>query len=192
MRFRITTLLIGGDAGTLQEIMETPKKTIVGFGLTTIAPSGQFFSDKLINLGTNRWSFKPELGISQPLGRRWQLDFYSGVWLFTKNTSFYPGNAVRSQNPLGAFQAHISYNITPLLWIAFDATYYLGGKSSVDSTFNDDRRDNSRVGITLVVPTGKLSSLKLATSVGAVVRNGQDFTTLSLGWQKSWLKGFKK
>lgn len=191
LRLRFTTLLIGGNAGTLQEIRTAPKNTILGLGVNIVAPSGQFFSDKLINLGTNRWAFRPELALSQPLGKRWQADFYSGIWLFTKNNSFFPGSSLRSQKPMGAFQAHISYNITPLLWVAFDATYYLGGTSSVDGIYNDDRQENSRIGATIVIPTGKLSSLKLASSMGGIVRAGQDFTTLSLGWQKTWLKGFK-
>jgi hypothetical protein len=192
MRLRLTTLLIGGDAGTLQEIRTSSKKTILGLGINVVAPTGQFYSDKLINLGANRWAFRPELALSQPLGKRWQADFYSGIWLFTRNNSFFPGSSVRGQKPMGAFQAHISYNITPLLWVAFDATYYLGGTSSVDDIYNDDRQENSRVGVTLVIPTGKLSSLKLASSTGGIVRIGQDFTTISLGWQKTWLKGFKK
>lgn len=192
MRLRFSTLLIGGRAGTVQEIMQAPKKTILGFGLNIVAPTGQFFPDKLVNLGTNRWSFRPELGLSQPIGKRWLLDFYSGLWLFTTNNSFFPGSSVRSQQPMGAFQTHISYNIKPLLWIAFDATYYIGGTSSIDSVYKDDRQDNSRIGITAVVPTGKFSSLKFAASTGAIVRSGQDFNSFTLGWQKTWLKGVKK
>ncbi|WP_168171911.1 transporter [Algoriphagus sp. A40] len=192
MRFRFSTLLIGGKAGTVKEISQAPRKTILGFGLNIVAPTGQFFPEKLVNLGTNRWSFRPELGLSQPIGKRWLLDFYSGLWLFTNNNSFYPGSSVRSQEPMGTFQAHFSYNIKPLLWIAINTTYYLGGKSSIDSIYKDDRQDNSRIGITAVIPTGRFSSLKFAASTGAVVRVGQDFNSFTVGWQKTWLKGVKK
>jgi hypothetical protein len=186
-RFRFTMLLLGAPAAGLAEVVKAPKKTIIGFSLNVTAPTGQFFSDKLINLGTNRWAFRPELGISQPLGRRWLLDFYSGVWLFTTNNSFYPGTSSRSQEPMGAFQAHISYNITPRFWVAWNWTYYVGGTSSIDGIYNDDRQNNTRVGITAVMPVGKTNSLKFAVSTGAVVRVGQDFTTFSLGWQHSWI-----
>lgn len=191
-RLRFSTLLIGGKAGTLQEIVQAPKKTILGLGLNVVVPTGQFFSEKLINLGTNRWAFRPELALSQPLGERWLVDVYSGLWLFTNNNSFFPGTSVRSQEPMGAFQTHISYNINPILWVAFDATYYVGGRSSIDNTFRDDRQENSRLGITAVIPTGKTTSLKFAASTGAVVRIGQDFTTYSVGWQKTWIRGLKK
>ena len=188
MRLRLSVLLAGAPAQSLADFVKHPSnKTIVGVSLNVVAPTGQFFPDKLINLGTNRWAFRPELALSQPIGKGWLLDVYAGCWLFTNNNSFYPGNAVRTQDPMGAFQGHISYNFKPNLWIALTTTYYAGGESAVNETANDDRQSNMRVGLTAVVPTGKMSSLKLAASTGAIVRIGQDFTTLSIGWQRAWI-----
>jgi hypothetical protein len=185
-RLRFTVLLHGAPAVGLAEWVKAPKKTIVGLSLNVIAPTGEFFPSKLINLGTNRWSFRPELALSQPVGKRWLIDVYSGIWFFTNNDSFYPGNAVRTQQPMGAFQTHLSYNVTPRFWVAFNATYYVGGQSSINDLYNDDRVANARIGITAVMPVGKRNSLKLSASTGAVVRVGQDFSTLSIGWQRSW------
>jgi hypothetical protein len=158
----------------------------LGFSLNVVTPSGQYFPEKLINLGTSRWAFKPELALSKPLGRRWLIDFYTGIWLFTKNDSFYPGSSVRTQDPLGSFQGHISYNIQPLMWVAFDWTYYTGGRSSVDGVELNDRQSNSRVGGTLVLPVGKRHSVKFAFSTGAIIRSGADFTSISAGWQTTF------
>ncbi|MFD2203740.1 transporter [Shivajiella indica] len=192
MRLRYSVLVFGGEAATLEELRNAKRNTIIGTSINIIAPTGQFFEDKLINLGTNRWSFRPELAISHPIGKRWLADFYSGVWFFTANNSFFPGDVVRTQKPMGAFQAHLSYNINPLFWVALDGTFYAGGKSSLNNIVNDDRAENTRLGITAVVPTGKFSSLKFAFSTGVIVRLGQDFTTLTLGWQKSWVSGLNK
>lgn len=193
MRMRFSVLFLGAPAATIADMRKQPpaRKTILGASINVVAPTGQFFSDKLINLGANRWSFRPELAISQPLGKKFIFDLYTGVWLFTKNESFYPGKAVRSQEPMGTFQGHLSYNFNPLTWVAFNATYYTGGTSTIDQITKDDRQSNVRLGITAVVPTGKMSSLKLAASTGAVVRIGQDFTTYSIGWQRSWIAGMK-
>ncbi|MBL7861414.1 MAG: transporter [Cyclobacteriaceae bacterium] len=185
-RLRLSVLVHGAPSVGLQDFLKAPRETIVGVSVSVVAPTGEFFPDKLINLGTNRWSFRPELAISHPLGRRWLMDVYSGIWFFTNNDSFYPGTSLRTQKPMGTFQAHLSYNLTPRHWVAFNATYYVGGTSSVNDLYNDDRQSNVRVGVTGVVPVGKRNSLKLAASTGAVVRIGQDFTSLSIGWSRSW------
>jgi hypothetical protein len=186
MRFRFSMLVLGAPASTIEEIRKAPRKPIVAISLNAVLPTGQFYPDKLINLGAHRYAFRPEVALSYPIAQRWLVDVYSGVWFFTDNASFYPGHANRTQNPLGAFQAHISYNITPRHWVALNATYYVGGESAINDVYSDDRQDNSRVGLTAVMPVGKRNSLKLSASTGAIVRIGQDFTTISLGWQTSW------
>jgi Putative MetA-pathway of phenol degradation len=192
MRMRFSFLFFGAPAADLLEMRKQPaRKTIMGASINVIAPTGQFFSDKLINLGANRWSFRPELALSQSLGKKFMFDLYTGVWLFTNNDSFYPGKSVRSQEPMGTFQGHLSYNFNPTTWVAFNATYYIGGTSTIDQITKDDRQANIRLGLTAVVPTGKTSSLKFSASTGAVVRIGQDFSTYSIGWQKSWIPGLK-
>lgn len=193
MRMRLSVLFLGAPAATLPQMMkDKTRKTILGASINIVAPTGEFFPDKLINLGTNRWAFRPELALSQPLGKRCLFDLYGGVWLFTNNSTFYPGNVLRKQEPMGAFQGHFSYNVNARSWVAFNATFYSGGESSLEGVAKDDRQSNMRIGLTAMVPTGKMSSLKFAASTGAVVRIGQDFTTFSLGWQKSWIKGLKK
>jgi hypothetical protein len=187
MRLRFSWLLLGAPAAAPAEIIGAPRKTILGMSLSITAPTGQYFPDKMINLGASRLAFKPEMAISQPVGKRWLIDFYAGLWLFTDNNAYYPGTSVRSQEPLGSFQGHISYNIQPLMWVALDMTYYTGGKTTVDDVQMDDRQSNSRIGATLVLPVKKLNSIKFAYSTGAIIRSGADFTTFSVGWQSTFL-----
>jgi outer membrane putative beta-barrel porin/alpha-amylase len=192
VRLRFSILVRGAPASSVVEIAKAPRRTILGTSLTVVAPTGQFFSDKLINIGTNRWSLKPEFAVSQPIGRQWLLDAYAGLWLFTDNPSFYPGASLRSQAPIGAFQAHVSYNFQPKLWVAFDATYYTGGTTTVDGAHNDDRQSNARVGGTLAFPAGRRHSVKLSFSRGAIIRFGSNFSTVSIGWQTAWFPSPKK
>jgi hypothetical protein len=187
MRMRLSVLLIGAPATTIQKFAQVKHKTILGMSVTVTAPTGQYFSDKLINLGTNRWAFKPELALSHPMGKRWLIDVYTGVWLFTQNNQFYTGKSKRTQQPMGAFQAHLSYTIRPKMWLAVDATYYVGGESTINDVNKDDRQSNSRVGATFVFPVFKKSSLKLSASTGAIIRAGADFNTFSIGWQTTWM-----
>jgi hypothetical protein len=122
------------------------------------------------------------------VGDRWLIDTYAGLWLFTANHSAYPGTSDRTQAPMGAFQAHVSYSIQRTMWAAFDATYYVGGQTTVDGVVNNDRQSNTRVGATFAFVVGRRHSIKLAVSKGAIVRSGADFSTLSIGWQTGWLQ----
>jgi hypothetical protein len=187
MRLRLSVLLHGAPAATPAQLAKAPRRTILGTSLTVIAPTGQFFPDKLINLGAHRWAFKPEFAVSKPLGQSWLLDLYAGVWLFTANESFYPGTSVRTQAPMGTFQGHVSYNFSRLSWAAFDATYYVGGQTTVAGVGKDDRQSNTRIGGTFAFPVGKRHSIKLAVSRGAIIRIGANFTTVSIGWQTGWV-----
>jgi len=187
MRLRLSVLVRGAPAASVVELAKAPRRTVLGTSLTVVAPTGQFFPDRLINLGANRWAFKPEFAVSHPMGQKWLLDAYAGVWLFAANNSFYPGTNLRTQAPMGTFQAHLSYNVKRQLWAAFDATYYTGGRTTIEGVGNNDEQRNSRVGGTLVVPVGRRHSIRMAVSRGAIIRFGANFTTYSVAWQTGWV-----
>lgn len=186
-RLKLSVNLLGGRAMRPAEFVKTPRSTILGVSLTTVPPTGQYHRDRLVNLGSNRWSFKPEAGVSVPIGR-WNLDAYGGVWLFGGNDQFYPGLARREQDPVVALQAHASYAVRQQLWVAFDATWYSGGTTSVDGIDKADLQRNSRIGATLSLPLGARQSLKASFSTGATTRVGGDFNTLGLVWQMVWIR----
>jgi len=74
MRMRLSWLVRGAPAATIVELARAPRRTILGTSLNVVAPVGQYSPDRLINLGTNRWSFRPEFAVSHPIGQRWLLD----------------------------------------------------------------------------------------------------------------------
>jgi len=184
-RVKLSINLLGNPALKVREFVKAPRRTIVGTSLVVVAPAGQYYGTKLINLGTNRWSFKPEIGVSVPKGR-WDIDAYLGVWLFTSNSNFYPGGLQRSQDPVTAIQGHVSYTFKPRLWAAFDATWYHGGSATVEGGSPSVGMNNARMGATLSIPAGRQQSFKLAYSSGVLVRSGTNFRSLSVGWQWLW------
>jgi hypothetical protein len=184
-RAKLSINLIGNPAMGLRDYSKAPRKTIVGTSLTMTAPTGQYSGAKLINIGTNRWSFKPEFGVAIPRGP-WDFDAYLGVWLFTDNSDFFTGGLTRSQDRVVTLQGHASYTFRPRLWAAVDATWYQGGGASVDGGEPAGAMSNSRLGATISFPMGRQQSLKVAASSGVAVRTGTNFRTLSVGWQ--WLR----
>jgi len=185
-RLKFSVNLRGGRALTAREFARSARSAmIVGVSLAVAPPLGQYRPSRLINLGANRWSFKPEIGVSRAVGR-WTIDGYSGVFLFTTNDHFYTGASVRTQQPILALQAHASYTLRPQLWAAFDATWYSGGTTSVDGVKKGDLQRNSRVGATLSMPFARRQSLKISGSSGATTRIGADFKTVGIAWQLTW------
>lgn len=182
-RIRLSTLLIGGPALSPATFATRTPEPILGASLIVVAPTGQYVGSRLINIGANRWAFKPEVGVSYPLGR-WQVDGYAGVWLFAKNDDFLGSR--RTQDVLGSFQAHVSYTVRPRLWMALDTTYYTGGATSLDGVADANRQANLRVGATLSLPVGKRQSIQFNYSRGAVTRFGGDFSTIAVAWQSAW------
>lgn len=183
-RFKLSINLLGGAALSSAEFAARKPSTTVGASLTIAAPTGEYDPSKLINIGSNRWAFKPEVGVSQPIGR-WFLEASAGVWLFTDNDDYFGGRR-REQDPITAVQAHVSYTFRPRLWLAADATYYEGGRTTVDGLREADLQANSRVGITLAIPIGARHAIKLAWSDGATTRIGGDFSTYGIAWQYMW------
>jgi len=186
-RLKLSVNFVGGKAIRAREFAKTPRSTIIGASLAVAAPTGQYMSDKLVNLGSNRWTFKPEVGISVPV-RRWTFDAYTGVIFFATNDEFYPGTSVREQERVVATQGHVSYTFRPRLWAAFDATYYSGGTTTVNGVRKADLQRNSRLGATLSVPLGARQSLKGSYSAGAATRIGGDFKTVAVAWQMTWIQ----
>jgi hypothetical protein len=184
-RLKLSVNLLGGRAQTAGEFAGAKRPTIVGVSLSVVPPLGQYDRSKLINLGANRWSFKPEVGISHLIGK-WTVDGYAGVWLFTTNNAFYTGSSIRTQQPVFALQGHVSYTVKPRLWVAFDGTWYSGGTTNVNGIDKGDVQRNSRVGATFSLPLMRQQSLKFAYTRGATTRVGAHFTTFNLGWQLSW------
>ena len=181
-RVKLSINLTGNPAMGLREYVKAPRKTIIGTSLVVTTPTGQYDGAKLINLGTNRWGFKPEVGVAVPRGP-WDFDAYLGVWLFTDNKDFYPGGLTRSQDPVVALQGHASYTFRPRLWAAVDTTWYAGGGASVDGSEPIGSMNNARLGATVSFPMGRQQSLKVAYSSGVAVRTGTNFRTISVGWQ---------
>jgi Putative MetA-pathway of phenol degradation len=187
-KLRFSVNLHGVPAMDPRQFAATPHRDIiVAVSLTVDAPSGQYDKTKLINLGTNRWAFKPELGLSCPF-RKFYFDLYASASLFTENANFYPGNSTRTQDTLSAIQAHVSYAIRPRLWAAFDATWYGGGAVRLNGGLPSQRQSNSRLGATVSLPLAKQQSLKVSYSSGVSARVGANFRTLAVSWQYVWFE----
>ena len=191
--FRLSVNLKGAPAMSPGEMRQWQQKTLLGASLKVVAPTGQYDPTKLVNLGGNRWAFKPELGLSRRWGH-WVLDAYASLWLFTRNPEFFsrnafvPGTQDQTQDPIGAFEAHLSYDVRPRLWVSLDANFWYGGRTSLNGVENPATlQKSSRIGVTASIPLTRHQSLKVGYADGAYVRFGGDYRIASIAWQYAWV-----
>ena len=134
-------------------------ETIVGTALVVHLPTGNYMDDKLINLGTNRFTFRPQLGVVHNRGK-WSMELTGAVWLYTDNDDFFNGNKLE-QDPLYTIQTHIVYTFLPGLWAAASAGYGYGGESTVNGEKKNDRKGNLAYALSFGYPITRQLGVKI-------------------------------
>lgn len=139
---------------------KTASETIVGAGLSVQLPTGDYMDDKLINLGSNRYTFRPQLGVVHEWGN-WSTELTGMVALYTANDDFFNGRKLE-QAPLYIVHGHLIYTFRPGLWAGVSAGYDRGGRSTVDGAEKDDRKQDLGWALSLGVPVNRRVGIKLA------------------------------
>lgn len=143
-QLRMSVNLLGApamDVDGFQALRKDPK-TIIGASIMVQAPTGTYDSDRLINIGTNRWVVKPALGMIVPLRPTWLFEMELGAWFFDDNDNFL--GETREQDPIVSAEFHLIKRIRPGFWASLDANYYTGGETRVGDDYGDDLQRNSR------------------------------------------------
>jgi hypothetical protein len=126
-----------------------------GFSMHLLAdlalPIGEYDSDKVLNIGQNRWYGRLGVPITWQLGpwvpgRRTTLEFLPAVWLFDDNTD-YVGQTLKT-DPLFKLDASLTRDFTEHLWGSLDASWLNGGEATIDGV-KGEKLDSVSLGLTL-------------------------------------------
>ncbi len=177
----------GAPAMDLEEFRNYQQDLILGASFNVTAPIGQYDASRLVNLGTNRWSIRPELGASKAFSPL-TIELSVGPTFFTNNTNFLNGHT-RSQAPIVSGQAHAIYDFGSGIWGSIDAQYWTGGSTAIDGIGNQDLERNWRFGGTLTLPLSPNYSLKLFGSTGVSARTGNNYGLVGILVQYRWGAG---
>lgn len=177
---RYAVFIKGAPALSKEEFSDFEPETIIGLTMRMQVPLGQYNPDKLINLGTNRWTFSPQIGLWHAF-RNFTFEAYAGLWLFTDNSNFL--GDTRSQNPLATLQVHVSYAFSNGLWIAASTRQSFGGAVTTGSGDKLDPETNNRIGLAMALPLSKAYNIRLSGTKGLSTNIGNDYTTLAVGFQ---------
>jgi len=186
--FRFSMNFYGAPALSMKEFADYRQDLIIGASLQVSAPLGQYDDTKLINIGNNRWSFKPQLGVSKAWGA-WSVEVAPGVTFYTDNNDFNMGGTL-AQAPLYSVQTHVVYGFRSGIWLALDGTYYTGARITVNGVSTATLQTNTRTALTLALPVDRHNSVKIYASTGTSTRTGAEFNGVGIAWQYRWGGGF--
>ena len=183
-RFAIDVLLWGASPRQVSEPPSPDEKTIIGAGITVVVPTGTYDPDRLVNLGSNRWSARPQVGVSRTLGK-WTVEGIGALWLFGDNDDFF-GGSLLTQERLWAVKGDVTYHIRPGFWVAAGAAYGQGARSRVDDTVRNTLQSNWRVGVALAYALRPQHGISATVFSGATTRVGADFDSVAFAYQYLW------
>lgn len=190
--YTVSMLLKGAPALTVEQFADYKPTTTVGMSLTISAPTGQYNSNKLLNLGSDRWSFKPEVALSHPFGpeQRWEFDAYANTYFFTDNTTYH-GVQILRQQPLPGVEGHISYSFLNNLWASLDTRYSFRGVTVVDAVEQNNAQQNFILGSEVNVSLNARNSLVFQFAKALVHQNGPAVTGVAVKYTFTWGKGYR-
>ena len=185
---RFAVNLLGSPAQSVEEFARFNPKTIVGVALDVTTPLGEYRADRLINLGSNRWVFRPQIGVVHNVDK-WTFEFTGSAWFFGDNDDYFQGTE-REQDPLYALQTHVIYTFRPGLWASLSAGFGDGGDSSIDGVPANNRQSNFLWAASFGFPLDRRHGFKLAFLRGATNKDiGMDYDRLLLAYGYMWGDG---
>ncbi len=163
----------------------TDCEDIIGIGLLVRLPTGEYLDDKLINLGSNRYTFTPQLGWVHEQGP-WSTEFSGAVSFATENDEFFKGSTLEEEAYFVG-QGHLTYTFRPGLWVTASLGYGYGGQSSINGVDSKDLKGNLGWALSCGIPLSRTVGLKFAY-IGTRTQEdtGADTDTLSVGVSMMW------
>jgi hypothetical protein len=141
-RIRFGINLFGSPALDKKDFRKYQQKMVIGASIVISIPTGLYYKDKRVNLGSNRWALKPEVGISKRF-KRFYAEAYTGIWFYTENNEYLISKTLKQQAVV-SLQGHVSYYFKNQMWIGINGNWFNGGETLVDNTPAGDLKDNYR------------------------------------------------
>jgi hypothetical protein len=155
--------------------------SILGASLKVVAPTGQNNTNRLVNVGANRWAARLELGTIIPFSPPWLLELHAGTWFLGDDDDYLAGR--RQQDPIFEAQVHLVRRFKPGFWASLDVNYFTGGRQTIGGEEQSVTQDNSRVGATVAVPFGGRHAVKIGYFTGLRTELGSDANQLLVSYQ---------
>jgi hypothetical protein len=188
---RFSMNLYGAPPLNGQEFMQYraqhPVTTTVGAALSVTLPLGEYYPERLINLGNNRYVIRPQLGVLHHRGP-WQFEVTTSLSFYEDNDEFF-GATQLEQDPLWFVQGHIIRSLARGMWASASTGFSYGGEAQIDDVpeHNDER--TRYFALSFGMPLSRQHSVKITyVNADTNVLLGTSSDSLVLSWSMSWAK----
>jgi hypothetical protein len=192
--------------------MQKENPPVVVYGLLAVMPpTGDYQNDRLVNIGTNRWTFRAGLPTTVRLSPNWApgktttFEILPSVDVYTPNNDpAFPEFSIRgrqvgtrlanqfapnqtTQAPMGTLEMHLTHDLSKQLWVSLDSYSRLGGQTFSDGKAGDNQQAWTALGGT--IGGSPWSKARLSLTGGAVLAgndNSPDGWQLRLQFQQSF------
>jgi len=184
IRLKMEWNILGAPALSSRDFVSWQQKTLVGTSVLVVMPTSDYNSNRVLNLGANRWSVRPEIGVSHSIDN-FTLELIANVWLFGDNNNFAGGNQL-AQDPLYVLKGHLVYSLRPGFWFGAGVGFGRGGRTRLNGEYRATRQENFRYGVQVRYPINKQhgvgASYLSAKNDGA----GAEFNVFALNYNYAW------
>jgi len=185
-KIRFAMNLYGSPAQTPKEFQPTIASTVVGAALEILVPVGEYFEDRLINLGSNRWLWRPHVGVVHTSGK-WSYEATLSAFIFGDNDDYQAPDRKLQQDPLYAAQLHLVHTFRPGLWASLSAAYGEGAVATIDGVKNSNEQANFLWAASVGIPLTRQQGIKLAYQRGRTTQEtGVDYDRFILAYSLMW------
>jgi len=166
---------------------------------TLAVPIGEYHNTQSLNIGQNRWYGRIGAPIVWQIGNwvpehRTTIEFLPAVWLFSPNNDLV--GKTMTNDALFQLEAHLTRNFSKGFWGSLDATWYTGGKSTIDGVAGSKLNN---AGLSFTAGYQINDNAQLTVGYGATIndnapsdlRLSQFRVTLIYGWH-SLVEGTKR
>lgn len=185
-RVRLAINFFGSPAQTPAEFAGYKTNTVAGAALEVTVPIGEYYEDRLINLGSNRWVFRPMVGIVHTRGK-WDLEATASAWFYGDNDDYQAPGRMLEQDPLYAVQLHLIHTFRPGLWASASGAYGTGARAIVAGARNPYDQANALWALSVGFPIDRRQGIKLTYQIGRKTETiGVDYERVILAYSLMW------
>ena len=184
IRFRLSLNFHGAPALNKKEFGSYQPNSISGASIQVFAPTGEYFPERLINLGTNRWTIKLQWGYAKYF-EKWIVELYTSMWIFTRNDSFWNGNIVDTK-PLYTIKLHGIRKLPNRSWFSLNLGYGIGARSTVNDVEKENRVSTARFGVNYSIPIGSQHTIGVTGTTAVRFEFGADFNAVKFTYNYRW------